>query len=268
MKDQAMNIYNSKRLTVLFILLMVSSIAFTQTSDSDIKRNSGFKKLSFEFELNKNNYLPFEPLFVKFRLSNQTKTPLAADRPQFLHDSVLKVMNFRGESKEITNLTLTSSGGPLLPGPIPILQPLQSYEEEEKVPVISSDVFAEPGKYQIQFLICGIESNVIEITVNKPLGIDKEAFDFLNKHGKDVWFGNIFLEKDGLALMEIFVNRYAQSGYGELAIYQLGLRYFYTDQLDPAQREFEKIKTSSNKLIAETAKKSLADIEKRLKEKL
>lgn len=252
-----------RKIIILLILLVTNSVAYAQTSDLTAKRNAGFDKLTFEVELNKNSFLPFEPLLVKFKVFNQTKLPLAADNPQFLRDSVLKVTNSNGRIIEVNSL-ITSQGRALpLPGQIPILQPLQSYEEI-KIPAIDSNVFSEPGKYKLQFILYGgtkpLESNVIEVAIEIPLGIDKDAFDYLNKNGKNVWFAPSFRE-NCFNLLRNFVDMYGESTYGKYAIKSLASYYFYKGELDKAQTEFEKIKDSQNKVIAEEAKRSLAEIE-------
>jgi hypothetical protein len=212
--------------------------------------------------LDQPTYLPYEPLFVKFILSNRTNEPIAARKPQFLHNAKLLVTNLQGKTTEVSGLTLTTGGGPLLPGEAQssLLRPSQRYEEID-IPYISPDVMSEPGKYTIQFLLSDLRSNIIDVVIEEPKGIDKQAFEFLNTHGKDVWFGNIFEQRDGLRSMEEFVILYGQSKYGDEAIYQLGKRYMITGQKEKAQRELEKIKNSKNLFIAENVKEMLAKIE-------
>lgn len=254
------------KLLSLFVLIVASSAALAQNSESALERNAGFHKLSFEIELIKKNYLPLEPLFVKFRLVNQTNAPLAADRPQFLLDSRLKVLNPKGKVREVTSLSLNTNRTLPLPGLTPVLQPLGSYEEETMLG-INPDIFAEPGHYKLRFTLYGdsksLESNEVDLTTEHPEGIDREALAFLTRYGKDVWFGRVFLDEADAELLKTFVGQYGASNYGGYAILSLGRYYSYKGKFDEAKAEFEKLESSSNNFLVKQAKKDLADNAKR-----
>ncbi len=248
-----------KTLTIAFVLvIIVVAKSFAQESND----NSDFNQLSFEVELNKTTYFSLETMFVTFRLINRTQNSVIADRPSFLNDSTLKIINFRGETKEITSMSLSSGRPQKLPGKKPMLQPSQTYEEIT-VPSITSEIFSDKGKYKLQFFLNGLASNVIEITITDPTGLNKDAFDFFSQYQGRNSFEWIWTEKNGIVLLEEFVSKYGESVYGEQAIYALGNIYKARDEIEKAQNEFEKIKTSDNKLIANQANKSLQDIKTR-----
>jgi hypothetical protein len=65
-------------------------------------------------------------------------------------------------------------------------------------------------------------------------------------------------------LLKTFVDKYGQSVYGELAISSLGSIYLAgRGDLEKASIQFEKIRASKHKVIADEAKRSLAEIARR-----
>jgi len=256
------------RATFLLCLVMaIGPLAIAQSSET--ARNAGFDKLSFEVEPAKKNYLPFEPLVLMFKVTNETPTPLAAEPPEFLLDSTLRVETPEGKVQEISGLSLNTGRPQQLPGPPTIVQPLQSYEEVA-APALSPDLLAEPGVYRLQFVLYGgktpIESNVIEVIIEAPQGADEGAFSYLSKTGKSVWFDAIYQDKNGVASLIMFVEQYGASVYGEYAIASLGNYYRSVGEIDKAVAEYEKIRFSDNKLIARIADHSLAAIEEKRKD--
>lgn len=258
-----------RNLIVVFLLLVCSGPTAAQISDSNVQRNDGFDKMSFEVELNKKKYLPLEPLLVTFRVTNNSSMTLPVDRPSFRMDSILKVVNFKGETREINTLTTSHGRGIPLPGPVPVLHPSGSYEAQV-FPEMDLNIFAEPGNYKLQFVLYkpdggtkSLSSNVIEIVIDSPQGINKEAVDFLSKHGKDVWFGKVFIEEAKPSLLKTFVKQYGHSDYGEYAILSLGRYYSYKGEFGNAKAEFKKLESSSNNFLVKLSKKELADIERK-----
>jgi len=256
-----------KKIITISILFLISLCSLGQTTNSERKEKTDLEKLIFEVKLNKESYLPFEPVFVTFELSNKTNKVLEAKQPpDFLRSSQIKITNPQGKTVEIRGLSLTSGGGVNLPGYKFELKPHQSYREEY-VPAIDPKVFSETGNYELQFFLNGLESNLIEMEVVSPQGLDKAAFDFISEHGKDIWFGRMLQEEEGSNVLKIFVQNYGESGYGEYAINLLGKYYLHEEKnIDKAEVEFEKIKSSENKIIAYEAKRFLKEIEQRKQE--
>lgn len=259
-----------KKLLALIVLVLGASVAFSQTADLLQKRNSDFDKLTFQVELEKKSYFPFEPMRAAFQVINQTSEPLAASSPLFLLHSSLEVVNPKGDTIKISRLSNTSGGGPELPGANQTLQPSQRYSTVGFIS-IPPDVFAEPGNYKIQFELSEadtlLKSNVSEVTIKTPQGINKEAFDFLNQHGKDIWFGgDIYETEEGEALIEAFVEKYGASIYAEPAISALANIYRSQGKLEKAKANFKKLESSKNKDFAEYSKRSLIEIERKIEE--
>lgn len=257
-----------KNILGVFLVLMLSVFALAQTSVTKTSKKDGFKKMSFEVNVDKNNYLLYEPVFVAFKFTNKTEVPQTTDSPSFIHESKLRI-NFEGAVTVFEHLSSTN-GIPGVRFPS-IFRPDEFSTSKEIIsPSLVRTFFPESGNYQLQFVLFSsdgtqmIESNVIEVEIRNPQGINKEAFDFLQKHnsyfGMSSWaYGG----KDGEELLAEFVSKYSQSVYGEIAINSLANIYLGKGELDKAKAEFEKNKSSNQEIIADEAKKSLAEIEKR-----
>lgn len=249
-----------KKIIVLVFMLIANLAAFGQSNDLTKGRDKSFGTLTFEVQSNKTNYLPFEPIFIKFRISNQTEKAVPIDDTKILTRTSLKIIDFEKKVISVNGLSLNTGGGESLPGSRFELQSSQFYEENA-VPAIRPELLAKPGNYKLQFFVQGLESNVLDVKISVPHELDQEAFDFINQHGKDIWFGSILEEKNGDQLLKSFVEKFSNSGYGSYATISLGRYYlFFEKNLDKAQAEFEKIKDDENVNIAQTANKLLMDV--------
>ncbi len=246
---------------------MVYSAVFAQTLIMPETSKDDFEKMTFEVEVNKDSYVMSEPIFVRFKFSNKTGLPQTTYSPSFLQESKLKV-NFNGRTSVFDHLSSINGPGIRFAGTIPA-GGFSTGDEMLSSPLVGT-FFPEPGSYKFQFVLHSpggdktIESNVLEVTIEKPTGINKEAFDFIKKHQE--FFGLSSWTYDGKnseALLERLVNDYGQSVYGEIAISSLGFLYLAKGEIEKAKVEFDKIKSSENPIIAKEANRSLADITKR-----
>ncbi len=255
-----------KKIFLLFTAIIIV-LAFTQTSFLQEGNNNGFERMTFEVSLDKNSYVLLEPVFVKFKFSNQTGIPQIADSPVFIEESKLKV-SFKGKTTIFNEL----SSGVGKPFRFPSAFQPNGFSSSEEIiaSAFTGFFFSEPGNYQIQFVLRSsdgskfIESNVIELQIMHPQGINKGAFDFMKRNknffGMSSWNPK---GKEEETLLEWFVNNYGQSAYGEVAISNLASLYLSKGDIDKAHREFEKVKDSNHKSIADDAKNSLAKIAKK-----
>lgn len=278
-----------KKIIILSVLTMFSLITLVQPFEAQ-EQNKVEDERTLDVQLEKSNYILLEPIYAKFKV-----TLPSTDIVPKISEALSIRVSFKGKTKQFRGITLNviSSGDPqplpkidngellgLIPGvtsskdtKISSKQVVTekdtfaerkhlSYEKEEIIDRVG-DFFPEPGNYQIQFVLNGAKSNTIDITIEEPLGINKEAFDFLNKYEDAMSFYWIWKEKDGISLLETFVNKYGESVYGESAISFLGNVYLAKGEIDKAKAEFEKIKSSENAIVAKEANKSLADIARR-----
>ncbi len=99
-----------KKLISLFVLVMANLAVFAQTSVVQETGRDDFEKMTFEVELDKNSYVMFEPIFVKFKFSNQTGVPQTTYSPSFLQESKLRV-NFNGKTSVFEHLSSINGPG-------------------------------------------------------------------------------------------------------------------------------------------------------------
>jgi hypothetical protein len=254
--------------TIISILFAIALLIPLQLFQAQI--SISHTERYFEVKLNKEKYLPCEPMFAEFK----AKLPVTDEEPLFLHETTISV-SFEDQAKKVVGLGVNFETPQRLPKVVDPLVILNKSANEDEITTYQRKVsidavnglFRKAGKYQIQFILYSlnapnneITSNLIEITIEEPTGINKEAFEFISKYNGVTTFNWVWEEKNGIALLEEFVAKYAQSIYGEKAILYLGNIYKAKDQLEKAQIEFEKIKSSENKLVADEASKALQDI--------
>ncbi len=254
----------------LFFLVFCLSCILNATAQDKFAKDD-FDKLSLNIGLNKTNYFPLEPIFVQMEVFNKTDNSLKLlSTPDFKRISLAVVFN--GKRKIFNSLFLT---GQSRPGFGTIINKGQSLSENIVLETYLAEMFPEYGQYQIQFILDNgrdtdlrkeIRSEIKEIIIEKPTGINKDAVEFLRQNQLQslFWWKEASekesLEKNGKSLVEEFANKYSESVFGELAIYQLGLHFNNGGYIERAKLEFEKIKNSNNKYVADNAKKSLTEI--------
>ena len=254
---------------LLFLILVVTFFSgLTLQGQTTGSSSESTDRLVFEVDLNKSAYRPLEPIFASFRLSNESSQPIAASRPDFLRDAALTIIDPLGKSVVVGRLTNSSGGGRALPS-APSVLACRSVYRAEAVIAIDPMLLFEPGTYKLRFSLNGpnksIRSDWIEITVIQPEGIDESALEFLQKNGSDPWFGDVFMEKTDAGTLIDFVDRYGKSIYGEYAALSLGRYYSNSGQPEKAIPEFDKVKSSSNAILARWASKGASEAEKRIK---
>jgi len=230
-----------------------------------------FSDLRLEVKPQKNNYLPFEPILFSYKISNSTSLPIKG----------FKVMSFRNSS---TNLIIENIGQPRIiyqlsgwhsGSRLYLIQPNEMVEGQELLEFRLSDIFPEYGNYKLTFNIIGnengemISSNKIDITIQKPTGIDMEALAFIQKTQRSRFLGIFqdwvdFREKEPAKLLEEFVEKYSESVYGDYAVFYLGNYYKYQKKYDLAIKEFNKLKDKKDFAYSDKVESSLSEIEQDL----
>lgn len=269
------------KLEVLVCLLLVTIGSYGQdpkekkvsqpTSDEIIIRPSvktaeqlreDTSKISFEVLLGKTDLLPLEPVLVKFNFTNRTAETLEISEPNLVKDLRMKSRS-NGRTEIVTKLFNYYISGPsatrvLNPGET--IQELIIFEPSE-------GMFKTPGEYEAQFFLDypneRIWSNPVNIVVNEPKGVDKEAYDFIraNSLSECVLFNsnrnNIAMTK---SLHEEFINRFGTSRYYEYAVLCLSNLYSVTNEPGKAKNELLKLKNTENKLMNALIEKRLATL--------
>lgn len=254
----------------LFLSIFCQVCALNVGAQNNLLKDD-FGKLSFDVNLNKNDYFPLEPLFAQVKVTNNTDKSLnILSTPDFKR--LYLIVKFGGKRKVFNTLFLTSGSRP---GFGIVIDKGQSIDADIVLETYLAEIFPEYGQYQIQFVLSNgkteklrkeIRSDIKEIIIKEPFGINKEAIEFLRQNQEQSLFWwkesgeQESIEKNGRPLIEEFVNKYSETVFGELAVYQLGIHYLNGGYIEPAKLEFEKIKNSTNKYVADKAKSSLAEI--------
>ena len=165
--------------------MLVCLIALAQFSNAQDESNVNSERY-FEVQLNKKNYILQEPIFAEFK----ARLLSTDDEPLFLHETLVKV-KFEGKVKDFDRMSRLTEPPRKLPkvsspniGELLQITQHTTYEREESLDR-AAEFFSKPGDYQIQFFLLGkgnkLASNIIALTIEEPAGINKKAFDFLNK---------------------------------------------------------------------------------------
>jgi hypothetical protein len=248
---------------------ILSQTISPEKADSEIVSiNSAMR---FEIALDKTEYLQLEPISIKCQFSNETNKPQTTIVPSFLKESQMEV-NLNGESKQFNSLSIFT--GLLRRTPVTI-EAGNAFGEEITLETNLDEFFPVPGTYTIRLVIAGskgklLRSNSVKLTIFEPTGINKEAYDFIQRnkvhwrHPVLFYWDNDIKGEDGKTLLEEFVSKYSESIYGEAAIYQLGNYYFRNDEYEKAEVELQKLKFSRNPRIAKDARATLSDVQKNI----
>jgi hypothetical protein len=220
---------------------------------------------TFEVEASKQTFLPFEPIPITFRLVNRTSERVEIRPPRFLQESRLRILDPRLKTEEVTSLSLSTGGGPDRPGSTMVLNPGEKYEHD-LIPMLNPNYLSIPGVYQLRFTMGDFESNSIDIVIDEPRGTDREAFVYLEKHGKDVRFGDGLFDQSGARALKDFVDRFPESPYAQFAVQSLARYYMHKGDLERAQAEFQKIKNSPIKALRDQTRLDLVEIDKKTHE--
>lgn len=248
----------------LLASVFLTVIGVGNISAQKVPEGGYFDGMRFEVALDKSTYVLSEPLMVSFRLTNETDAIKHLYPPNFVHDSVLLVRH-GGETSTIGSLSNNTGGSYRFER---ILRPMETIAVVESFGSgLAHAFFPEPGTYQVQFVLHSgnaletITSNRVSVTIQSPVGLDKDAFDFMQKHqdffGLSSWGPT---NEKTRSLLEAFVGMYGESVYGEDAILSLGTCYLVREEFDKAKAELEKIQVSKRESIATEAKRLLAEI--------
>lgn len=270
-----------KNFVLKIILFNVVFFVFTTSVISqNLPLKDDFNKLSFSVEFGKDVFIPLEPVFVKAKISNNTDKSLhLSGMPDFKRISI-EVMSEKDSSKIFNSLFLI---GPDRPGFRTTLDSGQEINENLLLKVNLDEMFPRTGQYKIRFILDNgrdgddrkvVTSDIKEITIKEPFGIDKEAVEFLRKNqGPSLFWWRTDCEKQvlsqsGKSLLDVFAENYGETVFGEYAIYEKGLNYLSNNELEKAEIEFQKIKETKNFYISEMLDKSFTELKtKKLNQK-
>jgi hypothetical protein len=253
-----------KRLSsVVTILITVALAGISQEGAENAQH------LTFDVSTNKYEYLPLEPLAVRFTISNNTESPLLRDSPDFLKVQ-MESLDARGRKQgcPISFINIKQISFPRK------FEPGDSLDDEILVVTSLACLFPTPGIYEVQFVLpasgandVDLRSKPIKLEVRKPTGIDEEALLQLRKNQKSSTAPDeLFRWKESAHnpdrndALEDFVDRYQLSAYGDYAVLHLANFYLSRGQIDPAKNLLSRIISSKNEIVRKKANKNLDEI--------
>ena len=254
----------------LLVTSITSVVCFGQDLSPTVQTaRDQFDQFNFEVQLNKERYILGEPVIVRFALRNSTRGPRSTYAPEFLKESKM-VVRARSSTKIHQNLTAPVGK------PVRMLDRLDAggmiVAEDLIAPAFVMAFFPEPGKYRIQVVLSNtagdkdLKSNVIEVEFDTPVGIDGDAFEYMQRHkdffGLSSWTDN---GNNGFSLLQKFAIDFEPSVYGDLAISSLASIYATRGEFESARHQLEKLQSSRSSFFSKHANDRLADLDKKMK---
>lgn len=235
-------------------------ISNSSTPSAEILENS--LKVDFEISFAKNELLLLEPLLLNAKFSNQTERTIEIFEPNLINQLGMKLVFdekiYEGRKLFSHYISRPNRTRLLNPG---------DYIEEFVVLEPGASLFPSVGNYEVQFFISygenKIWSNAIAISVREPLGLDKEAYDFLlsNLGSEFDLFGSSDHDMAGTqALLEGFIKKFASSRYHDYAVLSLSNLYKINKNFEMAKYELLKLGNTHNELLNNLVKKRLIDL--------
>jgi len=222
--------------------------------------------MSFSVTLDKQSYLPREPIYATFQFSNRTNSSLRVREPNFLGESGIMFATEEG-AKEISTLSIIGNPGIRFSGRF---APGHTITKEEMLGLHVVGHFSQAGIYDLEFFLRDstgsklIKAPRIKVEIRHAEGVHKEALDFMNEHedffGLSSW---TILNDTHQNLLETFVSRFGGSVYGELAVSSLGSFYLANGKFDEAQALFQKLRNSPHRTMSDDAVRNLKDIDRK-----
>ena len=262
-------VYNFNELSPNPFLVVFESEKITFNA---VEAQNQSERLSLEISNSQESYLQAEPIFINFKLSNQTNQPILwrgalgqVSKTNFIVTNDAGVQS-RFDGNKIKTAYIYSS-----------LRKMQPGEQFQQTAVLIQELLEElllnPGQYdlRVEFVYDGnteeerrikILSNSIPIKIVEPQGIDKQAHQYIKEK---LNVSNIYrLDTRTLAqLRQQFVDRYRNSVYAKYIIFSLGTSYQARGEDAKALRELCKIH-GENFYFSEDVEKIVIRIGERL----
>lgn len=256
-----------KKASLILLLAVVPAVASTRL----VRQESGQGGPApaspvFRLATTTHRLVRLEPIPLLLSLKNEGPTNVEVATVPNLRGPYLElyVVGAGGQMVRMEGLTAES----VRIGPARIkLKPEEKYEEKILLTLGVNKYFQEAGTYHVQAVLYDdatggkLTSNVLEITVAEPEGVDSQAFDYLMAHVNPSTFFENGARKS-LDRAEEFVQFFPASRYGDYVVYQLGLYYLERKQFDKSVKHFEKLLGKSDFVFSERVKSYFALSEK------
>lgn len=147
-----------------------------------------------------------------------------------------------------------------------IMAPRESINAKELITLGLARYFPEPGSYEVQATLTNstwqqsIESNVISIDVQEPIGVDRSAYNLIraSPFKESIFSGSEFGETR--STLETITLLYPNSVYARHASFVLGENYFYGRNYPQALINLVRLENDNDFVYVGKVRKYLAEI--------
>jgi hypothetical protein len=258
----------------LLVLLVKASNPLTIQPQDRSQQATGFSNLTLDITTTKEAFLQLEPIPIILTLSNKKSHAITGHSALNFSDGRIELFVSRVDGEKIKIQNLSPEKAHVRVGPISI-EPGETHQSKQLVAMDLDKIFPEPGSYQIEAVLHGIDweeetkSNPLTIQINQPDGVDSQAFDYIRSEGNpSLFFTGIEMggSKKAQIALERFVSNFDKSAYGDYASFLLGKFYFYGKEYEKAKMHLDKLAKKTKFIFAEAALDYLDKTNKKLRE--
>lgn len=239
---------NKRIILVATISTMIAAGAFLsviKAQQNDASEVGKFSELTLEISSKKNRFVRLEPIPVTFTLSNQTEREIPGHTSLSLGSKYLDlyIQHDGGEMQKIEYPAKEPRYFGVTPRNI---KQGERFNRRHLISLQLDQLFPAAGVYRLQVVFQDdklkemIKSNIIDIKIVEPTGVDLEAFNYLSTQvdASDFFEGVI---RPSPEKVSEFVDRFGDSSYAPYAIYQLGQFHFIRGDYPEATRMLGKL---------------------------
>lgn len=245
---------------IKLILIIIGFCFITNNAQTKQINYSPLTQLTWKVSSTGNNYYLGIPIRFNFQITNNTTFPTKKYGDGFglyLDMTYVDKKNNIKKTKRFTRLTHYTNDFILVNQ---IIAPNGHSITLKRTQEFDFDgMFEESGEYHLTFIVPydGIDGEVRELKLNpviinfeKPQGVDKEAYNYLNQDKKDTLYGRFIRNINGGNQLEAIFNKFEKSIYGQYALC-LALQWYKSkNQTEKVEQITAKLKQISNPTIA------------------
>ena len=226
------------------LLLFASAVLSRESGRQETARALPFTELRLELSSPKAEYVQFEPIPITLKVSNPTRQPVIS------HDGLnfsLPYLELHAVERDGGRRDVKHTNDHILHGLTPTVIPAGETRGGTQLLTLGLDrAFPRPGRYALQAVLSNlnpdekIASNLLTVEIKEPRGEDAEALEFIRARANaSNFFTSVYASRP--ETVEEFASKYADSTYGDHAVFMLGAYYFYQEDYERALAEFVKL---------------------------
>jgi len=231
------------------IMLAGISLRVITAQQNATPEMGSFTELTLELSSAKKRFVRLEPIPVTFSLSNQTEKEIHGHASLSLNSKYLdlyiqyndgEMQQIEVPAKTLRYFGVTSRN----------IKQGERFRQRQLLSLGLDKLFPETGVYRLQVVFRDdnlkemVKSNIIEINIVEPKGVDLEAFNYLSQIDAPDFFEGVTNTTPEKVIE--FVDRFGDSSYAPYAIYQLGQFHFLRGDYPEAARLLGKLAGQSD----------------------